>query len=404
MDCIKTEDLSRILGLFDPWKIKNVELFESSKSLVIEIEKKTDKSLFAFMQSKPVVDVTTKRWQHVRFGHFNSFIELRATLEEISQLSTELPPAFLGSAGKSITRELADTIRNAYSRNLTPDMISSLLGIRVGIVDEEIREIETEETTDDKVSLLPLESNEIWRDILTDKIQISTRLLPLKLLLSRLKLETLKEPDDGTLHKSVLELRAFFVRHASQLKHEYDQLGAYKADHEKPKAKPNKLKLVLPGAKSILWRQMLAGDLDIPTESMPLKMCLAQQKRAYRTSVSEAHRSEVVRTLQLFFKHNAKSLVPELKILTELVKQNQQSNSQVLLPDIENEVWQKILLDDTLLESEKINYRLLLSRLKANYRRTNDISYLMQLREFFNQNARSMEEEIQTINRLAISQ
>lgn len=406
MDSLKTDDLGKILGLFDPWRVTAVELISDTESIVISVEKKHEKSRFNFLQTPTRAEQTTKRWQHVRFGHFNTFIQASMSLEELAEITADLPPAFLGAEHKSITRELADTIRIAYSRQLNADMISGLMGISNEIVEAEIREIDSAEQQKNFVALLPLESNEVWRSVLMDQVKLSTRLLPLKLLLSRLKLEVNKNPNNtSVMQRSVLELRAFFIRHATQLKSEYEQLGVYESPQPSaPAANQNaKLKLVLPGTRSVLWHQLLTGELNLESESMPLKLNLAQQKRAYRTSLNDAQRTEIIRNLQLFFKHNARNLIPELKILTNLVNQGQQE-PEVMLPGVDHIIWQKLLLDDRLLQSEKINYRLLLSRLKTNYRRTQDKSYLEQLRSFFSQNARTMGEEIQLINKLAANQ
>lgn len=402
MDSLKPQELGQILGLYSPWAIKDIDIAPDVETLTISLEKLADKGRFSFLATGKKQQQVTRKWQHVRFGHYTTFIEASMSLEELAEITSERPPAFLGAENKSITRELADTIRIAYSRNLTADMISGLLGITIEIVDSEIREIETEEQQQKSTSLLPLESNPIWRGILTDQKKLSTRLLPLKLLLSRLKLEVSKNDGDGdVLQKSVSELRNFFLRHAGQLTHEYEQIGA--KESPQPRAtQSSKTKLVLPGTKNIIWQQLLRGEFDLNTQSMPLKLNIAQQRRAFGAATKPAEQVEVIRNLQLFFKHNARALIPELKILTQMLEQQQGENLQ--LPPASHEIWKKLLLDDHLLTTDKINYRLLLSRLKTVYRRNQDSGSIDQLRNFFTQNARTMTEEIKIINSLAAGQ
>jgi len=80
---------------------------------------------------------------------------------------------------------------------------------------------------------------------------------------------------------------------------------------------------------------------------------------------------------------------------------DQKNHNDLNLPPVNHEIWKKLLLDDKLLSTEKINYRLLLSKLKVNYRREQDTSSIEQLHQFFNANASAMTEEIKKINSLA---
>ncbi|TCS43751.1 hypothetical protein [Reinekea marinisedimentorum] len=401
MDGLKTDDLGRILGLFSPWTVKSTEFDERSNSLVIELTKSEDRKRFGLIQPKPAAERICKRWHHVPLGRCRCQIEVNLPASELAELRNGLPPAFLGTASQYVTRELADRIRLAHSAGLHAGLISELLGLSTEMAEAEIRLLEAAQAIQPSTALLPLESSSIWLNILTDTQPLSTTMLPLKLLLSRLKLDVAKDPGRA-LHKSVLELRTFFVLNSHQLTAELNQLGVYPAKHTQAGQQKQKLKLILPGSGSHLWHQLLTGERTLKTESMPLKLCLAQQKRAYRSGPGDAERAEAIRNLQQFFRHNAQSLVSELKTLTGWARQ--QPSSPILLPAIEHQVWQSILLDDQLLASEKINYRLLVSRLKNKYRRTGDRDCLLQLRDFFNQNASTMAAEIQTINRLADGQ
>lgn len=409
MDSLKTQDLAQILGLYSPWYIKDIDLAADAESITIFLDKQADKSRFTFRAAaNKKGQQVTRQWQHIRFGHYTTYIQATMTLEELAEISSDRPPAFLGADNKTITRELADTIRIAYSRNLNADMISSLLGITHTVVETELREIETEEQHKEHVALLPLESNPVWRGVLTDQVKLSTRLLPLKLLLSRLKLDVSKNMEStDAVQRSVSELRNFFLRHAAQLTSEFEQIGARDRSPEPAPASTNntstsKTKLVLPGTKNIIWHQLLTDEFELNTQSMPLKLNIAQQRRSYMSATKDFERLEVVRSLQLFFKHNARTLIPELRILTEMLEK--QKTAGVDLPPIHHDIWKKLLLDDQLLSTDKINYRLLLSRLKTSYRRNQDQGSITQLHNFFSQNARSMTEEIKIINNLAAAQ
>jgi len=404
MDSLKTQDLAQLLGLYSPWIIKDIELVRDSDSLTFIIEKQPEKNRFGFLSGSKKGPKVIRRWQHVRFGHVNTYVEATLTQAEVAEMLVSRPPSFLGEEHKTITRELADTIHIAFSRNLTAEMISGLLGMSLALVEGELRD--NGEHPQTSGSLLPLESNPIWRQVLTDQLKLTTQLLPLKLLLSRLKLEVQKNAGDvQVMQKSIAELRNFFIRHAPQLQEEYHALGASEsqsgANSNQPGAMKNKL--ILPGTKNPLWHQLLTGELDLKSQNMALQLSLSRHRRSYFVTLDDAERLDIIRNLQLFFKHNARNLIPELRKLTDLLM-HQKAQRPVQLPPVSNSIWKDLLLDEALLNSEKINYRLLLSRLKANYQRDQDPHNIEQLHNFFTHNAQSMTDEISLINRLAANQ
>ncbi|MBU2864350.1 hypothetical protein KO489_10895 [Reinekea forsetii] len=399
MESLKNEDFARVLGVYLPWVVKSLELSTDSDSLTIIIEKQAEKGRFSFLTSNKKQQQVTRRWQHVRIGHYSTYIQATMALNDLAELTESHCPAFLGLDGKKITRELDETIRIAHSRTSLPDIISGLLGVSPEIIETKIREIETEDSQAKKLAVLPLESDAVWRDILLDKTKLTTRLLPLKLLLSRLKLDINRNPDDKALmQRSSAELRNFFDRHALQLKSEYEQVGATQ-NRSHQSAPQTKVKLVLPSTQNPIWHSILMGEMDLPTSSMPLQLSLAHKKNSYRSAETKAEQLDIIRSLQIFFKRNAKKYISELKFLTEMIS-TQQTASDILPPQ-NHDIWKKLLTDDKILSSEKINYRLFLSKEKSKYLKEQDEECLKNIRDFFFQNSRSMKEEIALINSLA---
>jgi len=75
-----------------------------------------------------------------------------------------------------------------------------------------------------------------------------------------LKLEVHKSAGNTqVMKKSIAELRNFFIRHALQLQHEYQILGASDSHSHPDQSSALKTKLVLPGTKNPLWHQLLTG-------------------------------------------------------------------------------------------------------------------------------------------------
>ncbi|MFQ3229106.1 hypothetical protein [Reinekea sp.] len=399
MESLKNDDFAKLLGIYLPWVIKSLEISADSETLTIIVEKQSDKGRFSFLAASKKGQQVTRRWQHVRLGHYATYIQASMSLDELAELSETHCPAFLGLEGKKITRELDESIRIAYSRSSIPDIISGLLGIKSELIESKIREIETEESQLKTLPTLPLESEAIWREILLDKVKLSTRLLPLKLLLSRLKLDINRNPDDkAMLQRASAELRNFFNRHALQLKSEYEQVGATN-NRTNQASSSGKLKLVLPSTQNKIWHELLTNSLELETNSMPMKLNLANKRQSYTAAKSDVDRLEVVRSLQIFFKNNARTHIHELRFLTELLEK-QKSNLDEL-PDENHEIWKQLLADDQLLNSEKINYRLFLSRVKLDYSRDHDGNSAKKLHDFFSQNSKYMTEEIGKINSLA---
>ena len=399
MDSLKNEAFAKILGIYHPWVVKSLEISADSESLTIVIEKQADKARFSFLATNRKSQQVTRRWQHIRFGHYTTYIQASMSLDELSEATDSNCPAFLGMDGKNITRELEDTIRIAYSRSLIPDIISGLLGVKAELVEAKIREIETEESHLKSLPLLPLESDPVWRGVLLDEVKLSTRLLPLKLLLSRLKLDIIRNPKDKEfLQRSSAELRNFFTRHAPQLKSEYEQVGATKA-RPSQSGTSNKTKLILPSTQNLIWHEILMSERDLKTSSMSLKLNLAHKKQSYAAADTKQDKLEVVRTLQIFFKRNARQHIPELKLLTAMLDVQKGKGDD--LPPANHDIWKQLLIDDQILNSEKINYRLFLSKVKLNYLRNHDDESIELLRDFFSKNAKAMTEEIDKINTLA---
>ncbi len=398
-----TDDVGRIIGIFSPWAVKGIRLSKSSESIVITLGKESEKHRFGFLNKSYQTGKVTRRWQHIKFGHFTTFIQATMSLEELSELTTQQPPAFLGAENKSITRELADSIRLAYSHHLNANTISSLLGIPHDIVVAEIEELNSQSNQSADTSLLPLESNPVWRDILTQQVKLGTKLLPLRLLLSRLQLNISKAPGNSeVVKKSIAELRQFFYQHANQLKAEYEKIGASpKKPLSQQTNQPQKLKLVLPSTNHPIWTGILKGTIKIETQNMPLKLALTQQQRVYLQAEHETDRTVAIRNLMMFFKHNARSLIPELKFLTQLVAEKQQSTKNHTIPPANDKLWQQLLSGEKILPSDKINYRLLLVSLKNSDLNPNKKNHSQQLHDFFQNNALAMKEEIVALNLLA---
>ncbi len=409
MEKLQRRDLEQILGIYPPWKIKDITVDSVHEKLNVYLDQGGTKARFSFLSSPSREHVTTNaapkgmtryQWQHVRFGRFTTFIH--ADLPKSGHAQSGIPPVFLGDVNKQYTYQLAQTVALAKAKKLNEETISSLCGIDVVTVKAITTDIEASQSEKWASSLLPLETDAVWRAILTDDVNITTKLLPLKLLLSRLKLNVYNKKDSNVLQQSIAELRTFFVRHAQQLKSEYAQLGGHvpKAPSSNPSTQSNS-KLILPGTKNRIWHEILSGSFELHSRNMPLNLIVSKLKKRYEAHPVATEQAKLVADLRNFFLKNARLLRAELTILTKMVRDASQSESSSSLPDLENQVWRQILIDDSIISSEKMNYRLLLARLRAIYHKEPDAAaeaqVIAQLRAFFDQNKRSMSSEIKQL-------
>ncbi len=402
MRTLQPQDFASILGIFDPWAIKDIEISQEKEQILFILEKKKDKKeFFLFSKSAENDHLKTMKWHHIKLGQFKSAIQLSLPINDFLELDAN-GPSFVGKSSNAITNELSDSIQLFHQKGLDTDMIQSLLGTPMALIEQAINALASEQHQKTMASNLPLIGNPVWREVLTDKKRITTKLLPLKLLLSSLKLEISKKPDDPDIVlQSVSELRTFFVKNANQLKSEYIQIGAQISPVQKKVQ--SKQKFVLPALKSLAWQHILTGKVQLDSAHMGLKFNLAQQRKLYKLASNHEQRSEVIKNLALFIKANARALIPVLKQLTELSNQYKTIQGSILPPP-EHDVWKQLLIDDKLLPSEKINYRLLLSRLKMTYQKNQDTSTIEELYQFFDKNSGVMTEEIEAIKQLASGQ
>lgn len=410
MEKLQKSDLEQILGIYSPYSIRSMELNPVDETLLLVLEESAHKSRFSLRakpSSKREADQSNKQsfqWQHVRLGRFTTYIKAR-----INPNSTNLNRfTFLGDASKQYSYGLQQLVEQCKSRGLDSDGITALLGVDLVTTKSILMDLEASESERRAEAVLPLESDPIWRAILTHDVNLTTKLLPLKLLLSRLKLNVYNKKDAETVQGAVAELRQFFAQHAHQLKGEYAQLGiTLSTATSEPKAK-SKLKLKLPGLNNPIWVQILSGTFDLHSRDMPLNLFITKLKKQFADCEDENAQRLIISDLQSFFKKNARSLIPELKILTRIITgESENGTSSASLPQSDHVIWQRLLENQASLPTDKMNYLLLLSKLRSTLLSSEDETVrsnaMQQLHDFFVQNQSLMTNEIKQINELSVA-
>lgn len=408
MEKLQKSNLEQILGIYSPFSIRSLDVNPTDESLLIVLEEPQHKSRFSLRArntARPESQqgkLHTRKWQHIRVGRFTTHIQV----EVGDKLKTE-KYSFLGDPTKQYTYALQQSIEQAASKGLDAETISSLLGYDMVTIRAILMDIEASENERKADAILPLESDPIWRAILTHEVNLTTKLLPLKLLLSRLKLNVYNNKDSDSIQASVAELRQFFAQHAHQLKGEFAQLGINAPVEESKPKQTAKLRLKLPGLNNPIWHQILSGNFDLHSRNMPLNLYITKLKKQYSEISDTTERRDIIAELQAFFKKSARTLVPELKILTKIITGEADQQASVSLPSEDSQIWSLLLNNETSLPTTKMNYLLLLSKLRSSLLNNDNETALSdarkQLREFFLQNQHVLEQEIKHINDLAVA-
>ncbi len=410
MDKLQKSDLEQILGIYSPYSIRSLDLNPVDETLLITLAESAKKSRFSIRAGSN----TNKRdsqqsnrqachWHHVRLGRFNT--QIRAYINPESTSVSRF--SFLGDSNKKYSFGLQQAIEQAKGKGLDADTIATVLGLDLALVKSILMDIEISENEKQAESILPLETDPIWRAVLTHELNLTTKLLPLKLLLSRLKLNVYSQKNSDVMQSAVAELRQFFAQHAPQLKSEFAQLGINTASKPTEQTAKPKLKLKLPGLNNPIWHQILSGSFDLHSRDMPLNLFITKLKKQYADNADSGARRQVISDLQSFFKKNARALILELKILTKIIQGEVEVDKPVALPKEDHVIWQRLLENEASLPTEKMAYLLLLSRLRSTFVRSTDATEkdkaIRQLREFFVQNQSMFAPEIEKINDLSIA-
>ncbi len=402
MKPLQSKEIAGLLGIYEPWFIKDIDISSQYEQVVVTIEKQTTKKEFGwFKSSDKGVNKSTLRWRHNKLGQFATIIQTHATVNEITEIDDSHMP-FFGKSNSKLTNELCDSIQMASTKGLNATTIQELFDIPLELIETELQGANERSAQQKLIASLPLIGNPVWHELVTDRRRVSTKNLPLKLLLSRLKMDVHNANDAlEVVKKSSAELRAFFVKNINALQTECVQLGVQIPTKEEPKKA--KSKYVLPGINSLIWNGIFEEQIQLNTDHMGFKFQLARQKKAYWQADNDKERADAIRNLAMAIKHNARSLIPLLKQITELVEQEAQTKKSVL-PPADHSIWKELLENENLLPSTKINYRLLLTRLKTVYSRTQGQEPPKQLHNFFIQNSEAMQEEVKIIQQLALAQ
>lgn len=400
-----------ILGISAPWSIHDISIDEKQSVVNIGIVEAVEKSKMPFMSIKKVAKdqgpVSKGRWQHTNLGHYKCFISASFSADEHMSTSgiarTSLSSAsFLGALGKNYTHLLRQKVALSSAQGIEKNDIAAIHGVELSLVESILKDVQESSDVVKQTCYLPTESDSVWQDIILDKKLLKTQILPLKLLLSKLKLAAITSADQATLRESILELRGFFISQSANLANEIAQISGLSMKKQAVESRQRSSnKLMLPALRSAIWVGLLTNTLSLNSNNMSLNLLLVRLRSTYQTGETSAAKVQAVTSLREFFRKNARALRSELIQINRLMGAT--PKQKYTLPDSSHEIWRRILKDDSFIPSSHMAYKLLLSKLRSSMLMNPDpqieLGAAKRVRQFIAQNQRSMQQELKQVIR-----
>jgi hypothetical protein len=397
MERLNRREVEQILGIYPPFKIKDMIMDLENEVLEIQIEEMVNKSRGLFSNTRQRTQKV--RWHHIKTGRFDTIVEMQASHQTFSKHRTLNPPAFIGPEHSKYTYQLQQTVILAASKQLSSETIHSLTGIDRTLVSEIISDSQPEQQETQVQSQLPLQTDPVWRNIIKHEVSFKTNLPSLKFLLSRLELSCFNSKDDpSVMQDAVATLRQFFIKNRTQLKSEYAQIGVIEtkpvAANEQTSQSPQNKKVTLTVDHPI-WHSILSGEVDLLSKNTGLSLYITQLKSLYRKNdINQDEKFQIAKELLSYLKKNMAKLRPELLSISKMVRQLNEQNNDMELPNSEHAIWGDIIQGKIFIESGQMALKLLLVKARTT---DNDAEAREMIQQYFVRNLRSLNNEVKQI-------
>ncbi|WP_075185031.1 hypothetical protein [Teredinibacter haidensis] len=399
-------DLEHALGIRSPWTIKSVSVNEQEKVFDIELDLHDKKRLFGLFgtsKKEATEELVSGRWRYMNLGTYSCMISAQvpqSALSDTTFLSKDLigQQSFVGHPSRYYSNFLRQQVALGQIKGVDSSVVSDLYGINDTTLKAIKDDLEKASATARALAYLPTEIDKAWDRILNDQLIVRTSVLPLKFLLSKLKLAAAKTDDADELLGLKLQLRQFFIENSGQLDGEIEQVCGITTEklQQRARAVKSRQRLVLPALKSVVWIELLSGKLGLNSQSIPFNLLISRQRAAFVQGRTKEQKIQAIETIREYFRKNYRTLKPELILLNRAMDIRQKTGSS--LPDVEHRVWQRILEDDAFVPSEHIAYKLLLARLRAQVIKQPEpvikLEAARRIREFLNYNQKAMRQEV----------
>ena len=406
MERIELSVLQDALGIGAPWAIKSVVVDAENQRFNIHLDLHDRKKVLGFFDSgrKDSQSLAVGAWQYQTVGNFRCIIHAAIPVASDSGVTSPAVmslAAFLGHPSRSYSNLIRQQVALAELKGMDVNVMSSVFGLEPSLITTILDDLQKSSVQSRSLAFLPTEVDPSWNKILRDQMLIKTTSLPLKLLLSKMKLTANKVSSEQQRQELVQELRQFFVANTAVLDSEIDQICGISGNtmQQRVKVAKTQQKLVLPALKNPLWLDLLSGKLKLNSQSVPLNLLISRQRMAFLQGHNVREKVQAIETIREYFRKNYRSLKPELVLLNRAM--DIRSKTLLRLPEADNEIWQKVLTDDSFVPSDNVAYKLLLAKLRSQLARDDDggikIEAATRVREFIKQNQKSMRRELDTL-------
>ncbi|MFL0802673.1 MAG: hypothetical protein K6L81_03075 [Agarilytica sp.] len=397
--------VEQTLGIYPPWKIDNISFndAENQANITLGMIQKTSRlSIFNKIGNNEVKPTFIGKWFHIKLGKYRCIVHAPVTANEtrpthaIDEYIASLP-SFVGNDQRQYSNELRQEIAQNLLKGFDEQKLSSIYDLPKELVGTIVKDLDTLPAQMESLSYLPTETAVVWGNLLSDKHLLKTQSIPLKMLLSKLKLANARRENKGPQWEHINELRQFFILNANNLTSEVQQLcGLIKTKSASPQRSQRRAKLVLPSLKSPVWLDIMSAKLPLHSQSIALNLLISSQRSAFVNGRSSQEKLAAVSTIREYFLKNHRKLRPELLLINRALAIHKKSAFK--LPNAEHMIWKKILHDEEFVSSNHMAYQLLLSKLRAQIKLNRDpvieLEAARSIRSFLSQNQHSMKKEL----------
>ena len=414
MEQLDFASLENALGIYHPWRIQNVVAHSEAKRLDVHLgfidDTKRKFPLFASQRQKASTQTLIDgSWDYINVGTYRCVIHGQVPTGQLgdSALTQEIVSraSFLGSPQRKYSNYLRQAIVIGQLRGLDAPTLRDLYRIDEAVIESVLNDFKQASVAVKTLCYVPTELDAVWMRVLLDQQHIKTNSLPLKLLLSKLRLALTRANTASEKFAVVVQLRDFFVAQAASLDVEIDQLCGLNTDklRQRAQAQKSKMKLVLPSINNPLWLDIVSGKLRLNSQSVPLNLLISRQRNAFLSGKTTQEKIAAIETIREYFRKNYRSLKAELLLINRVMDIREKTS--VRLPEPSHEIWQKILADEHLLPSNHMAYKLLLVKLRSEVSAQRDPVVRMEaakrIYNFVEKNQNSMRTELDTLLKLS---
>ena len=281
MERIDLNELEKTLAIYAPWKISSVNTDEKNKIINVHITEISEKRIFGFLKANKnkTSNTVAVKWAYMPIGHYQCVIH--ATIEEgieqeVFTNTLFAKPAFIGHSKRKYSNYIRQQVCLSQVKGLDINMTANLLNIDKSLISTIIADLTNSSEQLQNLAYLPCEGDKTWQEVLSDKRNLSTKVLPLKFLLSKLKLNNHKH-EQSTLLDHAIEMRNFFIANVNLLQSEISDLADLdKTSQQKQQANKNKLRLVLPSTRDPVWLKILGGEIKLNSGNLALNLLISR--------------------------------------------------------------------------------------------------------------------------------